>query len=185
MRNSIRHIKRLPWLFQPCTFSRKFRIWAKLGRNLHTELCECVAMAHVAIRGQKCGHTENHNCLDALISAILLIQGNEDADLEWKSRNNQWHLIYFRASEKAFTGISDTGSGDFQPFHSARKGWNSIPTLCSISLCSHNSKMLKTSPELLSTQGNSQMEWEIRQVLMTRSSFWSYWSKAQRLPLCL
>lgn len=131
---------------------QKFRIQAKLGRNPHTELCECVAMAHVATRGQKSGHTKNHNCLDALIGEILLIQGNEDADLEWKSSNNQRHLIYFRASEKAFTGISDTGSGEFQPFHGARKGWNSISTLCSIKLCSHNSKMLKTSPELLRTQ---------------------------------
>lgn len=56
------------------------------------------AMAHVATRGQKCALTEDHNCLDVLTSEIFFIQGNEDAELEWKSRNNQWHLIHFKKS---------------------------------------------------------------------------------------
>lgn len=73
-------------------------------------------MAHVAIREQKCGVTRDHQGLDALSGEILIIQGNEDADLEWKSRNNQRHLIYSRVSEKTFIGISDTGSGELQPF---------------------------------------------------------------------
>lgn len=119
------------------------------------------SVAHVATREQKCGVTGDHKGLDAFISEILIIQGNKDADLErdhWNSRNSQWHLIYFRVSEKAFIGISDTGPAEFQPFHSARKGWNSISTLCSINLCSLESRMLKTSSELLSTQRNSQLE---------------------------
>lgn len=40
------------------------------------------AMAHGATREQKCGVTRDHKGLDAFISEILIIQGNEDADLE-------------------------------------------------------------------------------------------------------
>lgn len=117
------------------------------------------AVVHMATRGQECGLTEDHNCLDALISEILLIRGNEEAELEWKSRTQSVPFDLLQGvSGKAFIAISDISSGEFQPSHSARPGWNSISTLCSINLCSHNSKMLKTSPELLRTRGNSQME---------------------------